>query len=128
MMKNNVVVWFEIPVLDMERAMGFYEAVFGLEFLRQQMGPADMAWFPWVETGPGAPGALICYPDDYQPSTAGTLVYFTAPSGDLSVELGRVEAAGGRVVEEKRMISEEIGFMAVVIDSEGNRIALHSQV
>lgn len=126
MMKNNVVGWFEIPVSDMDRAIAFYEAVFGFEISRQQMGPVDMGWFPSAEAGTGAPGSLVCYPDDYKPSVDGVLIYFTAHSGDLSVELGRVEAAGGEVVQPKTLITEEIGYMAIAIDSEGNRIALHS--
>jgi uncharacterized protein len=47
-------------------------------------------------------------------------------SGDLSVELGRVEQAGGKIIIPRTLISEETGFMAVIIDTEGNRIALHS--
>ena len=56
----------------------------------------------------------------------GGLVYFTAHSGDLDNELSRVEAAGGRVLQKKTLITEEHGYMAVLLDSVGNRIALHS--
>lgn len=124
---HNVVGWFEIPVIDMDRAIQFYEAVFGVTLNRQKMGSAVMAWFPFMEKEIGSSGALIYQPDFYTPSQQGTLVYFTAFSGDLSIELGRVEKAGGKVMIPKTEISPEIGFMAVFTDSEGNRLALHSR-
>jgi predicted enzyme related to lactoylglutathione lyase len=124
---HNVVGWFEIPVNDMERAIKFYEAVFGFKVSRHQMGPADMAWFPMVEDAIGAPGSLISFSEDYTPSAEGTLVYFTAFSGDLSEELSRVEDAGGKVLQEKTLITEEIGYMGIFLDTEGNRIAIHSR-
>jgi uncharacterized protein len=123
---NNVVGWFEIPVSDMDRAIKFYETVFGFNLERHQMGPLDMAWFPFKDA-PGAPGTLVYHKDFYKPSTEGTLVYFTAHSGDLSNELAKIEPAGGKVVVEKTLITEDIGYMGVFLDSEGNRVALHSQ-
>ena len=125
--KNNAVGWFEIPVHNMDRAIKFYETVFGFTLQRQTMGTLDMAWFPWAQAGSGAPGSLVHAPDFYKPSSDGTLVYLTAHSGDLSHELSRVEAAGGKVLRGKTPISEEYGFMALVLDTEGNRIALHSR-
>ena len=125
--KNNVVGWFEIPVTNMERAIQFYEAVFGIKLERHQMGPLDMAWFPWVENGMGASGSLVYNREFYKPSRDGVLVYFTAQSGDLYAELSRVEAAGGKVLVPKALIAEDVGYMAVFVDSEGNRVALHSR-
>lgn len=126
-MKKNPVGWFEIPVTDMDRAIAFYNTVFGTELSKNLMGPLEMAWFPEAESGIGAAGSLVRYPDAYKPSKDGVLVYFTAQSGDLSNELGRVEKAGGKIVIPRRLITEAIGYMAVFIDSEGNRIALHSR-
>ena len=126
-MKNNVVGWFEIPVENMERAITFYEKVLDLKMTRNQMGPLDMAWFPWIEDGLGTPGALVFHEEFYKPSTDGVLIYLTAHSGDLENELSRVEGAGGKVLQPKTKISDEYGFMALIIDSEGNRIALHSR-
>lgn len=126
-MKNNMVGWFEVPVTSMERAIAFYEKVFELKLERLPMGELDMAWFPWNEEGTGTPGTLIYYPAAYKPSTDGVLVYFTAHSGDLANELSRIEAAGGQVLQGKTQISEDHGFMALFIDSEGNRVALHSR-
>lgn len=126
-MKNNVVGWFEIPVTDMERAISFYEKVLNLSLKRNRMGSLDMAWFPWTEEGSGSPGTLVFFPDHYKPSQDGVLIYLTAHSGDLSNELSRVETAGGKVLMPKKQISDEYGFMALILDSEGNRVALHSR-
>jgi len=126
-MQNNVVGWFEIPVANMERAIKFYETILSVKLDRKQMGPLDMAWFPWVENGSGTGGSLVCYPEAYKPSMDGILVYFTAKSGDLAKELGKVEKAGGKVLQDKTQISEDHGFMALLLDTEGNRIALHSR-
>lgn len=126
-MKNNAVGWFEIPVNDMQRAIAFYEEVLNLKLERNLMGPLDMAWFPWTEDGLGAPGSLVHHQDHYKPSVDGILIYLTAHSGDLDNELARVEPAGGRVIQPKTKISDEYGFMALFVDSEGNRLALHSR-
>jgi len=124
--KNNVVGWFEIPVNDMERAVRFYEQVFDFKLSRHQIGPLEMAWFPLVEGGLGAPGSLV-KSEFHWPSDKGVRVYFTAHSGDVAIEAGRVKAAGGEVLVPKTLIKEDIGYMAVIRDSEGNQIALHSR-
>jgi predicted enzyme related to lactoylglutathione lyase len=126
-MKNNVAGWFEIPVMNMERAIKFYENVLEVKLERNQLGSLDMAWFPWIPEGYGSGGSLVLHPDYYKPSTEGVLIYLTAHSGDLANELSRVEDAGGKVLRGKTRISEEHGFMALITDSEGNRIAMHSR-
>ncbi len=126
-MQNNAVGWFEIPVTNMERAISFYEKVFDLKLERHKMGPLEMAWFPWVEEKPGSAGTLVYSPEYYKPSVDGVLIYLTAHSGDLNTELKRVEAVGGKILQSKTEISAEYGYMALIIDSEGNRVALHSR-
>ena len=125
--KNNAVGWFEIPTTDMDRAIKFYETVFDLKLERNKVGDLDMAWFPWVEDGMGASGSLIHDPEHFKPSADGVVIYFTAHSGDLANELARVEPAGGKVIQSKTLITEEIGYFAVFLDPEGNRVALHSR-
>lgn len=123
-MKNNVVGWFEIPVTNMDRAIKFYETVFNYNLHHEPMGPLDMAWFPFSD-GSGAAGSLVCHEDFYQPHSNGTLVYFS--SEDVNNELSKIEAAGGTILQPKTLIKEDIGYMALFMDSEGNRIALHSR-
>lgn len=125
-MDRNVVGWFEIPVTNMQRAIKFYESVFGFNLERHEMGELDMAWFPFGEL-PGSPGSLVHHKDFYTPSTDGVLIYFTCHSGDINIELAKVEPAGGKILMPKKLISEDVGFMALCIDTEGNRIALHSR-
>lgn len=124
-MELNVVSWFEIPVLDMERAKTFYNTVFNIEIQVQDFAGTLMGWFPFAEEKPGASGSLILN-NAYQPSeNKGVLVYFA--SDDVNNEINRVETAGGKVIQPKTQISPEVGYMALFIDSEGNRIALHSR-
>ena len=123
---RNIVGWIEIPVAEMNRAIKFYETVFDYKLERHEMGELDMAWFPAADV-PGSPGTLVCHKDFYKPSTDGVLIYFTCMSGDLSNELAKVESAGGKVLMPKKLITEEIGYMALCVDTEGNRIALHSR-
>ena len=125
-MDQNVIGWVEIPVTDMDRARTFYEKVFGFEIQVHAMGELIMGWFPFAQGKEGASGSLVNHPDFYRPSdTHGTVVYFSCT--DLQNELGRVEAAGGSIIQPKTQISEDIGYMALFRDSEGNRIALHSR-
>lgn len=121
-MKKVTVGWFEIPVVDMDRAISFYQKVFDCSLQKIDMGDFKMAMFPGEG---GAEGSLVLHKDFYKSSDiAGPLIYFS--SEDVAIELKKVEEAGGKVQIEKRMISPEYGYMGVFLDSEGNRIALHS--
>lgn len=126
-MDYNPVGWFEIPVTNMDRAIKFYTEVTGTKFERMPLGggPLEMAVFQH-DDAKGAGGGLVKHPDFYKPSADGVLIYFTAP--DLDATIARVEPAGGKVLMPKKQISPEHGFMAVVMDTEGNRIALHSKI
>ncbi|RNC87016.1 MAG: VOC family protein [Winogradskyella sp.] len=119
-----MVGWFEIPVNNMARAKAFYESVFDIEIQEVDFGGLKMGWFPNNNGAYGATGTLIKQ-DTYVPSKEGTLVYFM--SNNVTNELSRVSAAGGEIYQEKTKISDEHGFMGVFIDSEGNRVALHSK-
>ena len=126
-MKPNPVVWFEIYVQDMPRARKFYEAVFQckLEPLADPSGDASgmqMLTFPMEMNGEGAAGALVKM-EGAPSGGGGTLVYFGCD--DCSVEQGRVEKAGGQVFKAKFSIGQ-YGFAALVTDTEGNMIGLHS--
>lgn len=120
---NNPVNWFEIATIDLERAKEFYAKVFQREFQLVEMPDAKMYMFNMEGEGSGAPGALVKSGEN-NPSKDGTIVYFQCE--DCAVETGRVEEAGGKVVYPKMSIGE-FGFVSQVIDTEGNRIGLHSQ-
>ncbi len=123
-MEYNMVGWFEIPVTNMDRAKAFYEKVFNIKISVHDLGGLQMGWFPNRPGKKGATGSLVQH-EMYTPSaTDGPLLYFTCP--DLAIELGRVNAAEGEILRPKTEIGGGHGFMALVKDTEGNRIALHS--
>ena len=118
----NALAWFEIPVTDIGRARRFYEAIFAFEMKALDLGELKMVVFP----SEGIGGALCQHAAWYKPSAEmGPLIYLNAEP-DLAIVLGRVEKAGGKVTVPKRQISPDFGYMAVLVDSEGNRVALHS--
>jgi predicted enzyme related to lactoylglutathione lyase len=119
-LKKNWTGWFEIPVTDMERARKFYENIFDTKIDILDLGVLKMAIFPHREIG-----CALCMNNNYMPSKDGVLVYLNA-SPDLDIVLQKIEDAGGKVLLDKRQISPDRGFMALFIDSEGNRLALHS--
>lgn len=121
-MKNNVVGWFEIYVQDMARAKAFYEAVFAVELQRLPGTEFEMFAFPMQTDGYGAPGALIHIPG-CPSGGGGNLVYFSC--FDCAEQVARVHANGGKIHRDKFAIAQ-YGFAALVIDSEGNLIGLHS--
>ncbi|MEM9293326.1 MAG: VOC family protein [Acidobacteriota bacterium] len=118
---RNSLNWFEIPVVDMERAKAFYSKIFDTEIQDFPMPGTEMAFLP--QQGAGVGGALV-KADGYVPSTQGAVVYLNGDP-DLSAVLGRVEEAGGKVEMGKFDIGEH-GFCAFFHDSEGNRVGLHS--
>lgn len=120
----NVVNWFEIPVLDMQRAKAFYGRVFDCELVTLNAAPdEEMCAFPWQPGAPNSAGALV-RGDRYTPSREGTRVYFQCD--DVTVQQARVPEAGGHLVVPKMSIGEW-GFIAMVQDTEGNIIGLHSE-
>lgn len=119
---SNALSWFEIPVTDLARAKEFYGRVLKAELREESLSGRNMAIFPYQEGGVG--GALI-QDEHLNPGTDGTLVYLGA-GDDLPGAVKRVEEAGGKVVMGPTLLSEQIGSIAVFLDSEGNRVALHS--
>lgn len=122
---TNSINWFEIPVKDMERAKHFYQVIFGIHMEEMEMGGMVMAMFPYDGGNGKVSGALV--KSDYQhPSLDGTLVYFNAnPAMDDVIE--RIKNEHGEIIMDKTLITPEIGYMAYFVDTEGNRVALHSQ-
>ena len=124
-MNTHAINWFEIPVMDFDRAKKFYETIFQYQMPESQMGPARMGFLLYDFQGGGRGGAIVHNPSFYTPSTNGTLVYLNGEP-DLQPVLDRVTAAGGKVTFPKTELGQGLGFWALMEDSEGNRVALHS--
>jgi predicted enzyme related to lactoylglutathione lyase len=121
--KSNAVGWFELYVNDMARAKTFYQVVFQREMLDlPAMGDVNMCAFAWTEGAPGAAGALV-KSSKMGPGVGGSLVYFSC--ADCSVEAQRAVDQGGKLFQAKMAIGS-YGFIAIVQDTEGNVIGLHS--
>ena len=119
-----MVAWFEVPVIRMERAKMFYETILDISILINEFGGFKMGWFPNNKKPGEATGSLVQH-EHYVPSlTDGPLVYFSCE--DVSNVLNKVEEAGGEVLQPKTEIGDGHGFMGLLKDTEGNRIALHS--
>jgi predicted enzyme related to lactoylglutathione lyase len=113
--------WIEIPATDLKRAKKFYDTIFEMDTQLVDFGGLKMGIFPHKDVG-----AALCQHESYKPSeTHGVLVNLNS-NPDLQIVLDRVEKAGGRILRPKTQISAEHGFMALIIDSEGNRMGLHS--
>lgn len=123
---NNAISWFEIGTTDLERATKFYETIFGVSLIPMDMENIKMRMFPVDNPGEGIGGALVDSGGFHKPSsTDGPLIYLNG-NPDVQNVLDKVESAGGKIIVPKTEISPEYGFMAVIIDTEGNRIGLHS--
>jgi len=119
---RHYVSWFEIPALNLLRAVGFYNFIYGIDMETTESNNYAMAFFP-AENGIG--GAIVVG-EGSVPSEAGPLIYLNGGK-DLASVLGRIEEGGGRVIMEKTLISEDAGYFALFIDTEGNKLALHSK-
>ncbi len=119
---RNTINWFELPVSDFERAKKFYEAIFESSISEEMMGPYRMGFFPG--DGEGVCGALV-HGDGYTPCDKGTMVYLNA-DGIIDEVIGRIGKAGGKVVVPRTPITPDIGDFAIFLDTEGNKVALHT--
>lgn len=123
---KSAISWFEIPASDLDRATKFYETIMGVELIPMDMEGMKMRLFPLADMMNDIGGAIVDRGDFYSiSSTDGVLIYLNG-NPDVQQALDKVEAAGGKIVVPKTEISPEYGFMAVIIDTEGNRIGLHS--
>jgi predicted enzyme related to lactoylglutathione lyase len=122
---TSAVNWFEIPVKNFERAKQFYSTILGIEIIDMAL-PDNTPYgvFPYDRDNNGVGGAIMEVKDENLPTQNGITVYLNG-GNDLSIPLGKVEENGGKVIQTKTSIGEN-GFMAQFIDTEGNRLALHS--
>ena len=123
---KNAISWFEIPTTDIYRAQKFYETIFSISMMPMDLPNIKMRMFPLDDMMTQVGGALVDSGGFHKASaTDGPLIYLNA-NPDVQNILDRVVAAGGSIMVPKTEISPEYGFMAVFIDTEGNRIGLHS--
>ena len=123
---KNAISWFEIPASDLHRAQIFYEQIFNIRMNTMDLPQIQMRMFPLDDMISGIGGAVVKSDGFHNPSTTeGPLIYLNG-NPDVQVILDRVEEAGGKIMVPKTEISPEYGYMAVLIDTEGNRIGLHS--
>ena len=123
---QNAISWFEIPSTDINRAQKFYEAIFGISMTTMDMPNMKMRMFPLDDPMNGVGGTIVDSGGFHKSSaTEGPLIYLNG-NPDVQHILDKVEAAGGKILVPKTMITPEYGDMAVFLDTEGNRIALHN--
>jgi predicted enzyme related to lactoylglutathione lyase len=126
MIFKNAISWFEIPAVDLNRAQKFYETIFDIQMVPLDTPQFQMRMFPVADPATAIGGAISKAEGFYKPSaTDGPLIYLNA-NPDVQNILDKVGAAGGTIMVPKTQISPEHGYMAVFIDTEGNRVALHS--
>ncbi len=123
-MSRSAIHWFEIPVADIDRAQHFYETLLDKSLRREEMGPQTLAVFPY-DDGQGIGGALLKSATAPAPGTDGGLIYLNA-SPSLDAVLSRASELGAEVLLPKLALPRNIGFIAQIVDCEGNRIGLHS--
>ncbi len=122
---KNAISWFEIPASNLTRAENFYETILGITFVKMDLPNIKMRIFP-IDDPMGIGGSLCDSGGFHKPSsTEGPLIYLNG-NPDVQLILDKVESAGGKVLVPKTQISKEFGYMAVILDTEGNRIAFHS--
>lgn len=123
---KSAISWFEIPAKDLDRATKFYETLFDVKLTVMDMPQLKMRMFPVEDMMNSISGAVVYSEEFYKPSaTDGVLIYLNA-NPDVQLILDKVEEAGGKIALPKTEISPAYGYMALIIDTEGNRIGLHS--
>lgn len=119
---KNLVSIVEIPTVDFSRALTFYQEILNIHIEETDMQGTQMGLFPGDGNGVSV---VLIKGEGYKPSTDGTIVYLN--TDDLQMVLDKIEPNGGQVVVPKTEIDPETGFFAMFIDTEGNKMALHSK-
>lgn len=126
--QTNIITWFEIPVTDIDRAKKFYETILDIEMAERADGDDEAVFFPFnpsiIQATSGRVTGVLSKSERNSPSGNGTVVYINASPGIQKV-LEKVEQAGGKIIAPKTQIPA--GYIAIIIDSEGNKIGLHAE-
>lgn len=119
---ENLISWFEIPATDFNRAVNFYKGILGLKITETEMHGTKMGFFP--SDGKNVSGAIV-QGEDYTPAMDGVTVYLNGGE-NLEKILAKIADNKGKVIVPKTQISAEMGYFAMFVDTEGNKVALHS--
>lgn len=119
---KDAITWFEIPSVDLQRAVRFYGDMLGQPLKRMEMFGAPFYAFAYQPPGVGG---CVVRQDSQRPSDQGTIPYLRCPA-PLADALARATAAGGRTVQAPLDLPDDMGKVAQIIDSEGNRVGLHA--
>lgn len=126
--QTNVLTWFEIPVSDIDRAKTFYETILDIEMIQRKDGNDEAVFFPFdpnvIQATSGRITGVLTKTDRNTPSDRGTVVYINA-SPDIQLVLDKVNQSGGKIVLPRTKMPA--GFIAVIIDTEGNKVGLHAE-
>lgn len=123
---QNAISWFEIPVLNLDKAQQFYETVLQCSMRRENMGPSEGAVFPYDNAAGGVGGALMCGPSAPATAAGGVLIYLDCSPAPIDDLLNRVTTAGGGIAMPRTALPPGMGFIACMLDTDGNKIGLHS--
>jgi len=119
---ENLINWFETPAVDFKRAVSFYKSILDLDIKEAEMFGAKMGFFP--TDGKNVSGAIV-QGKDHKPSSDGVIVYLNA-GNNLQTILDKVETNNGKVIVPRTQIIPEMGYIGMFIDTEGNKMAVHS--
>ena len=122
---TNALNWFEIPVIDMERAKHFYQVILSIHMEDHEMMGMQMAYFPF-DAGNGKVSGALVKSESHVPAMEGITIYLNG-NPNLSSILEKVESENCKILMPKTLIDEQTGYMAFFADTEGNKIGLHSQ-
>jgi uncharacterized protein len=122
----SAINWFQIPASDFARAKTFYETICGFSLEKMEGPPHMEMWAFPADRRSGEIGGHLVSGEGAVPSASGTVVFLNADP-DLQVVLDRVEGAGGKVLMPKTPTSMDAGYFAMIADTEGNTVGLHSQ-
>ena len=123
---TNTAVWFDMPVQNLDRASGFYSAVLDGKCEKQEFSGMSFALLPHYDEEGAVSGCLVPGKKTTDPDPEGKLLLYFNCDGRLDDAISKVETNGGKVLQPKHQIGPH-GFRAVILDSEGNRVALHSR-
>jgi hypothetical protein len=121
---KTAVTWFEIPVANFDRAVSFYERVLDTKLKFQDIQGFRMAVFSYED--PGVGGSLTSGAG-YEPGAGGAIVYLPV-AGMMDAVLQRAQKQGGKVIMPKTKLNDQVGYIAQIVDCEGNRVGLHDPV